>query len=115
MASAEKSEIATKGQKLRTVNWRLPSFALGYVPFVFFLGGGATFLDDQFLPYEIFALSGLILIVLLPLYAIILVRLTLQRIKSETNTVAVTMFQLISFIVPLCWLFVVLTFNGSPA
>ena len=75
------------------MNWRLPSFALGYVPFVFFLGCGEAFLDDQFLPYMIFALSGLILIVLLPLYAIILVWLTLQRIKSETNIVAVTMFQ----------------------
>jgi hypothetical protein len=115
MVAAEQSEIARKGQKLRTVNWRIPSFALGYVPFVFFLAWFTRFSDDQFLGYEIFVFSTFGLIVLLPLYAIILVWLTLQRIKSGTNTLAVTVFQLVSFIVPLSWLLFALTFNGSPA
>ena len=115
MAPAEKSEIATRRQKLRTVNWLIPSFALGYVPFVGFLSGCTRFADDQFLPYKFFVFSTLALLVLLPLYAVILVWLTLQRIKNETNTLAVTMFQRLSFIVLLFYFLLGLTFNGSPA
>jgi hypothetical protein len=115
MAYAEKSENVTKREKPRAVNWRIPSFALGYVPFVFFLSWCKRFSDDQFLGYEIFVFSTFGLIILLPLYAIILVWLTQQRIKSGTNTLAVTVFQLVSFIVPLSWLLFALTFNGSPA
>jgi hypothetical protein len=115
MASAEKSENVTKREKPRAVNWRIPCFALGYVPFVFFLLWCESFSDKPDSRFEIFVFSTFGLIILLPLYAIILVWLTQQRIKSGTNTLAVTVFQLVSFIVPLSWLLFALTVNGSPA
>ena len=102
-----------------TEDWRIPIIALGYFPFAAFLFWLAEFFDAQvhnapWLLIIILVYTALIMILLLvfilPLYATYLVRLTRQRIKNGTNSIAVTMFHLLSFTIPLLgllmfWLF----------
>ena len=102
-----------------TEDWRIPIIALGYFPFAAFLFWLAEFFDAQvhnapWLLTIILVYTALIMILLLvfilPLYATYLVRLTRQRIKNGTNSIAVTMFHLLSFTIPLLgllmfWLF----------
>lgn len=100
----------TEQSKHERLNWVLPSLALGYVPFVFLLSFASP-VDN----YSLTMLSGVALLALLPIHTVILIWLTRQRIKNGTNTIGLTLFQLISFIVPLLFLIAVLSFNGSPA
>ena len=99
-------------QEFRRVNWLIPNLAIGYVPLVFAL----IFLsrNDGLSSYEVFVYSGLILMYAIPFYAIILIWNTMKRIRNGTNTLAVTLYQLFSFIILICWLISVVTFNGSP-
>ena len=99
-------------QEFSRVNWLIPNLAIGYVPFFFVL----MFLpsDDPFNAYYAFVYSGLILMYAIPIYAIILIWNTVKRVRNGTNTVAVTLYQLFSFIILIGWLITVATFNGSP-
>jgi len=93
----------------------IPKIALAYVPFVVFLLFLTSLGSDAFAGYSIFLSSGACLFVFLPLYAVYLVGLTWQRYKDGTLTLSVLIFHILSFIVPLSWLFAVLGFSGSPA
>ena len=93
----------------------IPKIALAYVPFVVFLLFLTSLGSDAFAGYYLFLNSGACLLLLLPLYAVYLVRLTWQRYKDWTLTLSVLIFHILSFIVPLSWLFAVLGFSGSPA
>ena len=93
----------------------IPKIALAYVPFVVFLLFLTSLGSDAFAGYYLFLNSGACLLLLLPLYSVYLVRLTWQRYKDGTLTLSVLIFHILSFIVPLSWLFAVGSFGGSPA
>ena len=93
----------------------IPRIALGYVPFSFFLMFLASLGSGGFGGYYIFIYSGMCLVILLPLYTVYLVSLTWQRYKNGTLTSYVVGIHLLSFIVPLFYLLMFTTFNGSPA
>ena len=92
----------------------IPKIALGYVPFTWFLLFLTSSGSDAFAGYYLFIYSGLCLVFLLPLYAVYLVRLTWQRFKDGTLTLSVSIFHILSFIVPLTWFLLFATFSGSP-
>ena len=93
----------------------IPKIALGYVPFVWFLLFLASFGSDAFTGFSILVFSGMCLVFLLPLYAVYLVRLTWLRFKDGTLTLSVSIFHILSFIVPFGWFLFFATFSGSPA
>ena len=93
----------------------IPKIALGYVPFVWFLLFLTSLGSDAFAGYYLFIYSGICLVFLLPLYAVYLVRLTWLRFKDGTLTLSVSIFHILSFIVPFAWFLLFATFSGSPA
>lgn len=93
--------------------WVLPLFGYGYVPVIF--GLLLTIQDVGFARYEIFVNSGLALIFLLPVYAIILARLAINRGNEGRKSVGLSLFQFVSLVRLVLWLLFVLTFGGSPA
>lgn len=99
--------------KCHPIHWILPLFAYGYVPLLFILGPLMD--DDGFDRYYLFVYSGVLLLFLIPVYLIALVWLTRRRLKQGSNTPALTLFQILALIPLVIWLFLVLTFNGSPA
>ena len=103
------------GQEIIPDPLLIPKIALGYVPFVIFLLLLTSLGSDAFAGYYLFIYSGMCLVFLLPLYAVYLVRLTWQRYKDGTLTLYVFIFHILSFIVPLSWLFALGSLDGSPA
>ena len=93
--------------------WVLPLFGYGYVPVIF--GLLLTFQDVGFARYELFVNSGLALIFLLPVYAIILAKLAINRGNEGSKSVGLSLFQFVSLVRLVLWLLFVLTFGGSPA
>ena len=93
----------------------IPKIALGYVPFVWFLLFLTSLGSDAFAGYYFFIYSGMCLVFLLPIYAVYLVHLTWRRFKEGSLTLSVSIFHIMSFIVPFCWLLLLATFDGSPA
>ena len=96
-------------RKLHQVHWRLPWYGYGYVPLVF----AFLFVTDD--RYSAFIYSGLLTLILLPLYSAGIVWLTVKRIQQGTNSALLTVYQILSIVPPLLWLLLVMTFNGSPA
>ena len=92
----------------------LPCWALAYFPIVF-LAGALFASGDPFGGYYVFIFSGAALLVLTPTYAVIISIMTAKRIKNDTNTTKITLFQLLPLIVYVYWLVTVLSFGGSPA
>tara|TARA_B100001123_G_scaffold202086_1_gene229267 strand:- start:80 stop:436 length:357 start_codon:yes stop_codon:yes gene_type:complete len=103
------------GQEIMPDPLLIPKIALAYVPCVVFMLFLTSTSDDAFAGYYLFLNSGACLFVFLPLYAVYLVNLTWKRFKEGTLTLFVAIFHILSFIVPLSWLFAVLGFSGSPA
>ena len=87
----------------------MPWYGYGYVPLVF----AFLFVTDD--GYTTFIYSGLLLLILLPLYAAGIVWLTVKRIQQGKNSALLTVYQILSIVPPLLWLLLVMTFNGSPA
>ena len=100
--------------KKKDVNVLLPCWALAYFP-IMFLVGALFSMGDPFGKFYVFVFSGMALLVLTPAYALITILLTIKRIKNGTNTIKITLFQLVPLTVYIFWLFAVLTFGGSPA
>lgn len=96
--------------KTKEPDWNvlLPWFALAYIPMVFLVCFLST---DGFI---LFAYSGFALLVLIPLYAIVIGKLTAKRIKRGTNTAKITLFQIFSLGVLIFWFLFVVNFDGSP-
>ena len=102
-----------------TEDWRVPIIALGYFPSAIFLLWLADFSDNEInnIPWIVIAILAytavvmiLLLLLILPLYATYLIRLTRQRLEKGDKNIALTIFHLSSFIVPLSglllfWLF----------
>ena len=112
----EDSEGYKKGPVLNTDGapsvTLLPKVALGYVPCVFVLGLILSFGSNGYAGYYLFVYSGTLLFVLFPIYAVYLVFHTRERFRDGTLTMYVGLYHLISFIVPLGFLFMALGFNG---
>ena len=100
--------------KKKDVNVLLPWWALAYFP-ITFLVGALFSIGDPFGKFYVFVFSGMALLVLTPAYAVITILLTIKRIKNNTNTIKITLFQLCPLIIYIFWLVTVLTFGGSPA
>lgn len=109
----EKVEFRAKPKK-KDVNVLLPWWALAYFP-ITFLVGALFSIGDPFGKFYVFVFSGMALLVLTPAYAVITILLTIKRIKNNTNTIKITLFQLCPLIIYIFWLVTVLTFGGSPA
>jgi len=105
-------ESKTKPKK-KDVNVLLPCWALAYFP-IMFLAGALFSIGDPFGKFYVFVFSGMALLVLTPTYAVITSILTIKRIKNGSNTIKITLFQLLPLIVYIFWLVAVLTFGGSP-
>ncbi len=112
--SNKKKEASKSKSKKKDLNVLLPCWALAYFPIVFLLGTLFSIVDS-FGGYYVFVFSGMALLVLIPAYAVIIIKLTLKRIKNRTNTVKITLFQLSPLILLIFFLVSVLTFGGSPA
>ena len=93
--------------------WVLPLFGYGYVPVIF--GLLLTIQDVGFARYELFVNSGLALIFLLPVYAIILAKFAINRGNEGRKSVGLYLFQFVSLVPLVLWLLFVFTFGGSPA
>jgi len=111
--SHEKKEESKTKPKKKDWNVLLPCWALAYFPIVF-LAGPLFLIGDPFVGYLVFVFSGAALLVLIPIYAVIIGILTVNRIKNGTNTTKITLFQLFTLVVWIFWLVYVVTFGGSP-
>ena len=109
---AKKGADAPKA-KPHPANWWIPWLGYGYVPLVIGLIYIAD--DDGFNRYYIFINSAFALLFLLPVYGLAILGLTAQRTLRKTNSVGLTLFQILSMVLPILWLFLVMNFNGSPA
>ncbi len=95
-------------RKAVTEDWRIHFFALGYVPFAILLVEFDYRTDEEFGLWRLVSLMNLFLFFLLPIYADYLVRINRQRKENGTRKLALTIFYLFLFIVPLLWLLLML-------
>ncbi|MGC6460893.1 MAG: hypothetical protein ACON32_03785 [Pirellulaceae bacterium] len=109
---AKKGGDAPKA-KPHPANWLIPWLGYGYVPLVIGLIFNADI--DNFDRYYTFINSAFALLFLLPVYGLVILGLTAQRTLRKTNSVGLTLFQILSVVLPILWFFFVLSFNGSPA
>ena len=105
----EKSPIALNVSSI------IPTIALGYVPFVFFLMYLTSMGPDRFAGYYLFIYSGMCLMILLPIYSIYLIKFIIKQYKKGMLTLKNSIFYALSFIVPFWYLLMFATFSGSPA
>ena len=99
--------------KPHPANWWIPWLGYGYVPLV--IGLLSVTDDSNYDRYFAYLLSVQALFLLLPVYGLVILGLTAQRILRKTNSVGLTLFQILSMVLPILWFFFVLSFNGSPA
>ena len=103
-------ETARPKAKLNPINWTVPWLGYGYVPLVIGLG----FMDRD--PFPLFCFSTGALLFLLPVYGLFIFKLTAQRKQQGTNRVGLTLFQILSMVLPTLWglfgLIVLLGLNG---
>ena len=109
---AKKGGDAPKA-KPRPANWLIPWLGYGYVPLVIGLIFNADIDNND--RYHTFINSAFALLFLLPVYGLAILGLTAQRTLRKTNSVGLTLFQILSMVLPILWFFFVLSFNGSPA
>ena len=95
--------------KPHPANWWIPWLGYGYVPLVM----GLMFISGD--PFPILIFSGIALVYLLPVYGLVILGLTAQRILRKTNSVGLTLFQILSMVLPILTLLFAMNVNGSPA
>ena len=95
---AKKGADAPKA-KPHPANWWIPWLAYGYVPLVI----GLSFISGE--PLFILIISTVALLLLLPVYGLVIFGLTIQRTLRKTNSVGLTVFQILSMVLPFLWLF----------
>lgn len=106
------SEIERDRPKLKPLNWKLPTAMLGFMAIGFLLMVLAASAGDGF---GALVLSGFIMLLATPIYGAFVVWLTVQRIRTGTNRLIITLFQLFVLGLMSWWVFAVMTFGGSPA
>ena len=104
------SEARENSRKPVKEDRRIPIIGLLYFPFIIILFWLADLINDQLhnTPWPILSIlaytAGIMLLLsvfILPIYGFYILRIIRQRIENGTSNIAVTMFYLISFIIPL--------------
>ena len=98
---AKKGADAPKA-KPHPANWWIPWLGYGYVPLV--IGLLSVTDDSNYDRYSAWVLSAAALFYLLPVYGLVILGLTAQRILRKTNSVGLTLFQILSMVLPILWL-----------
>ena len=94
---AKKGGDAPKA-KTHPANWWIPWLGYGYVPLVI----GLSLISEKWL--FILIISTVALLLLLPVYGLVIFGLTIQRTLRKTNSVGLTVFQILSMVLPCLWL-----------
>ena len=97
---AKKGGDAPKA-KPHPANWLIPWLGYGYVPLVI---GLLSVTDAGEERYTWWLLSVSSLFFLLPVYGLVILGLTAQRTLRKTNSVGLTLFQILSMVLPILWL-----------
>ena len=87
--------------KPHPANWWIPWLGHGYVPLVI---GLLSVTDEGYDRYTSWLLSVSALFFLLPVYGLVILGLTAQRTLRKTNSVGLTLFQILSMVLPILWL-----------
>ena len=82
-------------------NWWIPWLGYGYVPLV--IGLLSVTDDSNYDRYSAWVLSAAALFYLLPVYGLVILGLMAQRILRKTNSVGLTLFQILSMVLPILW------------
>ena len=106
-----KQDVYGPKAKPHPANWWIPWLGYGYIPLVI----GLISISEGIDRFYILFYSALALLLLLPVYGLVILGLTAQRTLRKTNSVGLTLFQILSMVLPILWFFFVLSFNGSPA
>ena len=87
--------------KPHPANWWVAWLGYGYVPLVI---GLLSVTDAGEERYTWWLLSVSSLFFLLPVYGLVILGLTAQRTLRKTNSVGLTLFQILSMVLPILWL-----------
>ena len=91
--------------KPHPANWWIPWLGYGYVPLVMGLlfgsKNGLVFGSKNGLDTLLFSIGALLF--LLPVYGLVILGLTVQRIKQKNNRAGLTTFQMLSIVPPTLW------------
>ena len=101
---AKKGGDAPKA-KPHPFHWWVAWLGYGYVPAFIVPVIALTAQDEGFDAYFIGAWSALALFFLLPVYGLVILGLTAQRILRKTNSVGLTLFQILAMVLPILWVF----------
>ena len=88
--------------KPHPANWWIPWLGYGYVPLWIGLIFNADIDNND--RYNTFMLSVGAIPYILPVYGLVILGLTAQRILRKTNSVGLTLFQILSMVLPILWL-----------
>ena len=102
---AKKGGDAAKA-KPHPANWLIPWLGYGYVPLVI----GLISISEGIDRFYILFYSALALLLLLPVYGLFILGLMAQRTLRKTNSAGLTLFQILSTVLPILWLLVVMNF-----
>ena len=89
-------------------HWWIPWLGYGYVPLVI----GLISISEGIDRFYILFYSALALLLLLPVYGLVILGLTVQRILRKTNSVGLTLFQILSMVLPILWVILWLYIPG---
>ena len=87
-------------------HWWIPWLGYGYVPLVI----GLISISEGIDRFYILFYSAFALLLLLPVYALVILGLTAQRTLRKTNSIGLTLFQILSMVLPILWLLFVMNF-----
>ena len=96
--------------KPHPANWWIPWLGYGYVPLV--IGLLSVTDDSNYDRYSAWVLSAVALFYLLPVYGLVILGLTAQRILRKTNSVGLTLFQILSMVLPILWVLFAIIFHA---
>ena len=102
---AKKGADAPKA-KPHPANWWIPWIGYGYIPLVIGLISISEGIDRFYILFN----SAFALLLLLPVYALVILGLTAQRTLRKTNSIGLTLFQILSMVLPILWLLFVMNF-----
>ena len=83
--------------KPHPANWWIPWLGYGYAPLVI----GLWFISEDLF---MLIISTVALLALLPVYGLVIFGLTIQRTLQKTNSAGLTLFQILSVVLPFLWL-----------
>ena len=93
-----KQDVYGPKEKPHPANWWVPWLGYGYVPLVI----GLSLISEKWL--FILIISTVALLLLLPVYGLVIFGLTIQRTLRQTASVGLTLFQILSMVLPFLWL-----------